>query len=173
MEEQASAERELQLLKEQELSNLLHRKDYVRAVGVAISLDQPYRVRTILQGTARCAVLRLWPLEANACMFTLPQSCWTRGDQVETLPRSCVAYERINFVSLVGVSSMCSPRKIIQASCAKPFLVSHAHFLFSQFTPGDGPILFLATPTSIWQKNPTESSSSNLSANFITLRDPI
>lgn len=50
MEEEAAATRELQLLKEQELSNLLHQKDYIRAVGVAISLDQPYRVRTILQG---------------------------------------------------------------------------------------------------------------------------
>ena len=50
MEAQAAEERELQLLKEQELSNLLHQKDYVKAVGVAISLDQPNRVRTILQG---------------------------------------------------------------------------------------------------------------------------
>lgn len=50
VEMQAAEERELQLLKEQELSNLLHQKDYVKAVGVAISLDQPFRVRTILQG---------------------------------------------------------------------------------------------------------------------------
>ena len=55
VEEEAAADRELQLHKEQELSNLLHRKDYVRAVGVAISLDQPNRVRTILQG------MWVWP----------------------------------------------------------------------------------------------------------------
>ncbi len=50
VESEAAAEREKQLLQEQELSNLLHRKDYLRAVGVAITLDQPYRVLTILRG---------------------------------------------------------------------------------------------------------------------------
>lgn len=50
MAAEAAAEEEEQLLREQELSNLLQRKDYVRAVGVAITLDQPYRVFTILQG---------------------------------------------------------------------------------------------------------------------------
>lgn len=51
MESEAAAERELQLLREQELSNLLHQKDYVKAVGVAITLDQPNRILKILQGT--------------------------------------------------------------------------------------------------------------------------
>ena len=37
--------------REQELLNLLHDKDYVRAVGVALSLEQPFRVLTILKGT--------------------------------------------------------------------------------------------------------------------------
>ena len=50
MECEAAAEREKQLLQEQELSNLLHQKDYLKAVGVAISLDQPYRVLSILRG---------------------------------------------------------------------------------------------------------------------------
>ncbi len=50
VDSEAAAEREKQLLQEQELSNLLHRKDYLKAVGVAISLDQPYRVLKILQG---------------------------------------------------------------------------------------------------------------------------
>ena len=36
--------------REQELLNLLHDKDYVRAVGVALSLEQPFRVLTILKG---------------------------------------------------------------------------------------------------------------------------
>ena len=36
--------------REQELSNYLQQKDYVRAVGVAINLDQPFRVFTILSG---------------------------------------------------------------------------------------------------------------------------
>lgn len=47
---EAAAERERLLLQEQELSNLLHCKDYAKAVAVAISLDQPYRVLKILQG---------------------------------------------------------------------------------------------------------------------------
>lgn len=50
LESEAAAEREKQLLQEQELSNLLHQKDYLKAVGVAISLDQPFRVLTILKG---------------------------------------------------------------------------------------------------------------------------
>ena len=50
-EAEAAKEEEGKLLHEQELSNLLQRKDYIRAVGVAISLDQPFRVLTILRGT--------------------------------------------------------------------------------------------------------------------------
>ncbi|XP_064391571.1 transducin beta-like protein 3 isoform X2 [Halichondria panicea] len=37
------------LLRQQELDNLLLAKDYVRAVGVALSLDQPYRLLALLQ----------------------------------------------------------------------------------------------------------------------------
>ena len=36
--------------REQELSNYLQQKDYVQAVGVAINLDQPFRVFTVLSG---------------------------------------------------------------------------------------------------------------------------
>ena len=50
VEEEAELQREELILKEQELSNLLHQKNYVRAVGVAISLGQPFRVLNILQG---------------------------------------------------------------------------------------------------------------------------
>ena len=50
VEEEEHLKREEQILREQELSNLLHHKDYVRAVGVAISVDQPFRVLKILQG---------------------------------------------------------------------------------------------------------------------------
>lgn len=50
VEEEEHLKREEQILQEQELNNLLHHKDYVRAVGVAISLDQPFRVLKILQG---------------------------------------------------------------------------------------------------------------------------
>lgn len=50
VEDEAELQKEQLILKEQELSNLLHQKDYVRAVGVAISLGQPFRVLNILQG---------------------------------------------------------------------------------------------------------------------------
>ena len=50
VEEEAELQREEQILKEQELSNLIHQKNYVKAVGVAISLGQPFRVLKILQG---------------------------------------------------------------------------------------------------------------------------
>ena len=36
--------------REQELSNYVQQRDYVSAVGVAINLDQPFRVHTILSG---------------------------------------------------------------------------------------------------------------------------
>ena len=36
--------------REQELSNLLHDKDYIKAVAMAINLDQPMRVYKILTG---------------------------------------------------------------------------------------------------------------------------
>eukprot|EP00731_Ephydatia_muelleri_P022653 Em0015g236a len=45
--QEVEAQEEL-VLREQELSNLLLKKDYVNAVGLAISLNQPFRVLTIL-----------------------------------------------------------------------------------------------------------------------------
>lgn len=38
------------LIREQELRNLLQKKDYVNAIGLAITLDQPFRVLTIFTG---------------------------------------------------------------------------------------------------------------------------
>lgn len=54
MEERQVAEKEQLLLREQELSNLLHQKNYVKAVGLAITLEQPFRVGQILQGMCVC-----------------------------------------------------------------------------------------------------------------------
>ena len=39
-----------ELVREQELQNLLQKRDYVNAVGLAITLNQPFRVLTILTG---------------------------------------------------------------------------------------------------------------------------
>ncbi|KAK2496104.1 hypothetical protein MC885_014128 [Smutsia gigantea] len=44
------AKREEQLVKQQELDNLLHEKRYLRALGLAISLDRPHTVLTVIQG---------------------------------------------------------------------------------------------------------------------------
>lgn len=48
VETEARVEKEQLILREQELSNLLQSRDFVRAVGVAITLDQPVRVLSIL-----------------------------------------------------------------------------------------------------------------------------
>lgn len=37
--------------RQQELSNLLHGKKYLKALGLAISLDQPHTVLTVIKGT--------------------------------------------------------------------------------------------------------------------------
>lgn len=36
--------------REQELSNLLHEKRYLKALGLAISLDRPHTVLTVVKG---------------------------------------------------------------------------------------------------------------------------
>lgn len=36
--------------RQQELSNLLHEKKYLKALGLAISLDQPHTVLTVIKG---------------------------------------------------------------------------------------------------------------------------
>lgn len=37
--------------RQQELSNLLHEKKYLKALGIAISLDQPHTVLRVIKGT--------------------------------------------------------------------------------------------------------------------------
>ncbi|NXS03689.1 TBL3 protein, partial [Oxylabes madagascariensis] len=48
-EKEAQAKQEEQILKEQELSNLLHEKRYLKALGLAISLDRPHTVLTVVK----------------------------------------------------------------------------------------------------------------------------
>ncbi|KAL0993109.1 hypothetical protein UPYG_G00103330 [Umbra pygmaea] len=43
------AKQEVQILKKQELTNLLHEKKYLKALGLAISLDQPHTVLKVIQ----------------------------------------------------------------------------------------------------------------------------
>uniref|UniRef100_A0A8V5G7Y5 Uncharacterized protein n=1 Tax=Melopsittacus undulatus TaxID=13146 RepID=A0A8V5G7Y5_MELUD len=49
-EKEAQAKEEEQILKEQELSNLLHEKRYLKALGLAISLDRPHTVLMVIKG---------------------------------------------------------------------------------------------------------------------------
>ncbi|XP_009993078.1 PREDICTED: transducin beta-like protein 3 [Chaetura pelagica] len=48
-EKEAQAKEEEQILKEQELSNLLHEKRYLKALGLAISLDRPHTVLMVIK----------------------------------------------------------------------------------------------------------------------------
>ena len=56
------------LLRQQELDNLLLAKDYVRAVGVALSLDQPFRLLALLQGVCVCVVWCVWCVWCVVCV---------------------------------------------------------------------------------------------------------
>ncbi|XP_010133416.1 PREDICTED: transducin beta-like protein 3, partial [Buceros rhinoceros silvestris] len=48
-EKEAQAKQEEQIIKEQELSNLLHEKRYLKALGLAISLDRPHTVLMVVK----------------------------------------------------------------------------------------------------------------------------
>ena len=80
VEEEVELQKEEQILKEQELSNLLHQKDYVKAVVVAISLGQPFRVLNILQGQhswhVQCIMACNGERTDNILLFHHSQSCW-------------------------------------------------------------------------------------------------
>ncbi|XP_071329885.1 transducin beta-like protein 3 [Trachinotus anak] len=77
------AKQEDQILKQQELSNLLHEKKYLKALGLAISLDQPHTVLTVIkairQGEDSREVLEKTLLKL-------------RQDQKESLLRYCVVW---------------------------------------------------------------------------------
>lgn len=77
------AKQEDQILKQQELSNLLHEKKYLKALGLAIFLDQPHTVLTVIkairQGEDKHELLEKTVLKL-------------RLDQKESLLRYCVAW---------------------------------------------------------------------------------
>uniref|UniRef100_A0A7N6B2A9 U3 small nucleolar RNA-associated protein 13 C-terminal domain-containing protein n=1 Tax=Anabas testudineus TaxID=64144 RepID=A0A7N6B2A9_ANATE len=77
------AKQEDQILKQQELSNLLHEKKYLKALGLAISLDQPHTVLTVIkairQGEDSHELLEKTILKL-------------RLDQKESLLRYCVVW---------------------------------------------------------------------------------
>ncbi|KAH3860700.1 transducin beta-like protein 3 [Dreissena polymorpha] len=48
-QEEARQKKETAILQEQELSNLIHEKKYLKAIGLAITLEQPFRLLNILK----------------------------------------------------------------------------------------------------------------------------
>uniref|UniRef100_A0A3Q3NMF9 Transducin beta like 3 n=1 Tax=Mastacembelus armatus TaxID=205130 RepID=A0A3Q3NMF9_9TELE len=73
------AKQEDQILKQQELSNLLHEKKYLKALGLAISLDQPHTVLSVIKGEDSHELLEKTLLKL-------------RVDQKESLLRYCVVW---------------------------------------------------------------------------------
>uniref|UniRef100_A0A672Z389 U3 small nucleolar RNA-associated protein 13 C-terminal domain-containing protein n=1 Tax=Sphaeramia orbicularis TaxID=375764 RepID=A0A672Z389_9TELE len=77
------AKQEDQILKQQELSNLLHEKKYFKALGLAISLDQPHTVLTVIKAIRQGAENQEL-LEKTLLKLRL--------DQKESLLRFCVVW---------------------------------------------------------------------------------
>nr|XP_007980195.2 transducin beta-like protein 3 isoform X1 [Chlorocebus sabaeus] len=80
-EEQARQEE--QVVRQQELDNLLHEKRYLRALGLAISLDRPHTVLTVIQAIRR---------DPEACEKLEATMLRLRRDQKEALLRFCVTW---------------------------------------------------------------------------------
>ncbi|XP_005808812.1 transducin beta-like protein 3 [Xiphophorus maculatus] len=81
--EEEQAKQEDQILKQQELSNLLHEKKYLKALGLAISLDQPHTVLTVIKA------IRQVEDSSDLLETTLLR---LRVDQKESLLRYCVVW---------------------------------------------------------------------------------
>lgn len=62
--------------RQQELDNLLHEKRYLRALGLAISLDRPHTVLTVIQGQCSPRGKRLGLRTTGLCFpqLSLPSS---------------------------------------------------------------------------------------------------
>nr|XP_020472127.1 transducin beta-like protein 3 [Monopterus albus] len=82
MAEQQAKQEDL-ILKQQELSNLLHEKKYLKALGLAISLDQPHTVLTVIKAIQ----------EGDDSRKLLEKTILKlRQDQKESLLRYCVVW---------------------------------------------------------------------------------
>ncbi|XP_026866596.2 transducin beta-like protein 3 [Electrophorus electricus] len=77
------SKQEDQILKQQELSNLLHEKKYLKALGIAISLDQPH---TALQVIKEIRQAEEGTRQLEKTLLRL------RQDQKESLLRYCVVW---------------------------------------------------------------------------------
>ncbi|XP_010783847.1 transducin beta-like protein 3 [Notothenia coriiceps] len=77
------AKQEDQILKQQELSNLLHEKKYLKALGLAISLDQPHTVLNVIKAIRQ---------SENGHELLEKTLLKLRVDQKESLLRYCVVW---------------------------------------------------------------------------------
>ncbi|XP_048408643.1 transducin beta-like protein 3 [Stegostoma tigrinum] len=77
------AKQEDQILKQQELSNLLHEKKYLKALGLAVSLDQPQTVLTVIK-----AILG----ESNGHERLESTILKLRQDQKESVLKFCIVW---------------------------------------------------------------------------------
>ncbi|XP_076998293.1 transducin beta-like protein 3 [Tamandua tetradactyla] len=77
------ARQEQQVVQQQELDNLLHERRYLRALGLAISLDRPHTVLTVIQAIRR---------DPEACEKLETTVLRLRRDQKEALLRFCVTW---------------------------------------------------------------------------------
>ncbi|XP_072299505.1 transducin beta-like protein 3 [Eucyclogobius newberryi] len=77
------AKQEDQILKQQELSNLLHQKKYLKALGLAISLDQPHTVLMVIRAIQQTE---------NGKELLEKTVMKLRQDQKESLLRFCVVW---------------------------------------------------------------------------------
>ncbi|MCI4385087.1 hypothetical protein PGIGA_G00046290 [Pangasianodon gigas] len=77
------AKQEDQILKQQELSNLLHEKNFLKALGIAISLDQPHTVLRVIKEIQQ---------EEEAGQHLEKTILRLRQDQKESLLRYCVVW---------------------------------------------------------------------------------
>ncbi len=88
---EAKAEQEKVLLQEQRLSNYMQQKNYVKAVGVAIALDQPLKVFTILQGFFVLFFFLVFPIAE----FLLYNSNFKVAPECSTYQNKwCVSFKR-------------------------------------------------------------------------------
>ncbi|XP_077590202.1 transducin beta-like protein 3 [Stigmatopora nigra] len=74
------AKQEDQIIKQQELSNLLHEKKYLKALGLAISLDQPHTVLSVIKAIRE---------EKESSEVLEKTVLKLRADQKEALLRYC------------------------------------------------------------------------------------
>ncbi|XP_003417726.1 transducin beta-like protein 3 isoform X1 [Loxodonta africana] len=84
-EEQAEeqAKQEVQVVKQQELDNLLHEQQYLQALGLAISLDRTHTVLTVIQAIHR---------DPEACKKLETTVLRLQRDQKEALLRFCITW---------------------------------------------------------------------------------